>query len=49
MGWTVLNFEEFLKKCIRALNNSGVEYVIASGVLVSIYGEPRAIINNQNQ
>ena len=37
-----MNFEEFLRRCIRTLNESKIEYVIVGGVLVSIYGEPRA-------
>ena len=37
-----MNFEEFFKRSISALNESGVNYVIVGGVLVSIYGEPRA-------
>jgi len=36
-----MEFRHFLKRCISALNLSGVDYVIVGGVLVSIYGEPR--------
>ena len=38
----LLDFKEFFKRCIKALNDSKVDYVIVGGVLVSLYGEPRA-------
>ncbi len=37
-----LDFVEFFKRTIMSLNCSGIKYVIVGGVLVSIYGEPRA-------
>jgi len=37
-----VNFEECFKRCIDALNESKGDYIIVGGVLVSIYGEPRA-------
>lgn len=36
-----MNFIEFAQRTINALNNSGVNYVIVGGILVSYYGEPR--------
>lgn len=37
-----LNFIEFIKRTLRALNCTNIDYVIVGGILVSIYGEPRA-------
>jgi len=37
-----LNFIEFIKRALTALNCADIDYVIVGGVLVSIYGEPRA-------
>ena len=38
----LLDFVEFIKRALSALNCSGIEYVIVGGIIVSIYGEPRA-------
>jgi len=40
-----LDFVEFIKRTIMSLNCSQVEYVIVGGILVSVYGEPRATKN----
>jgi len=37
-----LDFIEFIKRTIMSLNCSQIKYVIVGGILVSVYGEPRA-------
>jgi hypothetical protein len=41
----VESFSRFVKRCVRALNRSGLEYVLTGALAASYYGRPRTTLD----